>query len=498
MLDTVLLDNGKAYKIKAPTSIPATWDSFRSQLIAGTALLDIILNTDVGDNQGVDIVGTPLNVATLLTPAVAAALGVSATDPTVNDAFATLAAAFTKRADFSKSLALIIADALEDSTSPDFVLNRILDRLGTGDHVSGDWTYSSGQITVSSGTGAYYFDVYTAIPAYSYTEGAWTSNSSGSAGNPASHTITGSTAYSFDAATGTYSLTGTATTYTLNWDSEYTGVYNLYGLADGGRTLVLYKLWNEADTEVRWSVESKGSTSALDSYTKGTYLYTIEGGGSDYPADGEQGGKWYVKGDAVGTTDTATATLGSWALDADCNRVLAYFKATTTGICSLTYQASLDNGTTWYEIENAKIADCSPGSTLKLRAIASFRQERHDPATDLVGYIVSNTDGSVSTDPNYTTSDLIPVYSNSVTFSTTGSTTQNWRWRCALYDSNGDFISCPVNAASTNPNRSTTVNTTGAAYVRIMFLTGITASLLDAGSGSATISGYGAACLEAE
>lgn len=44
MKDTVIKGNGKSRSIKAPTDMPATFEEWRTQLLAGTATLDIGLN----------------------------------------------------------------------------------------------------------------------------------------------------------------------------------------------------------------------------------------------------------------------------------------------------------------------------------------------------------------------------------------------------------------------------------------------------------------------
>ena len=55
MKDTVIKGNGKSRSIKAPTDMPATFEEWRTQLLAGTATLDIGLNA-----AGCDVVGTAL------------------------------------------------------------------------------------------------------------------------------------------------------------------------------------------------------------------------------------------------------------------------------------------------------------------------------------------------------------------------------------------------------------------------------------------------------
>lgn len=81
MKDTVIKGNGKSRSIKAPTDIPATFEEWRTQLLAGTATLDIGLNA-----AGCDVVGTALTKANLLSDTTKSALELSGSDPTVNDA----------------------------------------------------------------------------------------------------------------------------------------------------------------------------------------------------------------------------------------------------------------------------------------------------------------------------------------------------------------------------------------------------------------------------
>lgn len=81
MKDTVIKGNGKSRSIKAPTDMPATFEEWRTQLLAGTATLDIGLNA-----AGCDVVGTAMSKANLLSDITKSALELSGSDPTVNDA----------------------------------------------------------------------------------------------------------------------------------------------------------------------------------------------------------------------------------------------------------------------------------------------------------------------------------------------------------------------------------------------------------------------------
>lgn len=81
MKDTVIKGNGKSRSIKAPTDMPETFEEWRTQLLAGTATLDIGLNA-----AGCDVVGTPLTKANMLSDTTKSALELTGSDPTVNDA----------------------------------------------------------------------------------------------------------------------------------------------------------------------------------------------------------------------------------------------------------------------------------------------------------------------------------------------------------------------------------------------------------------------------
>lgn len=87
MKDTTIKGNGKSSIIRAPSDMPATFEEWRQQLIAGNGYLDVVLNTDTtGANAGCDVVGTPLSKANLLSDTTKSALELSGSDPTVNDA----------------------------------------------------------------------------------------------------------------------------------------------------------------------------------------------------------------------------------------------------------------------------------------------------------------------------------------------------------------------------------------------------------------------------
>ena len=81
MKDTVIKGTGTSRKLKAPATMPETFDEWRNQLLAGTATVDISLNP-----AGCDVVGTALTKETLLKDTTKAALELSQSDPTVDDA----------------------------------------------------------------------------------------------------------------------------------------------------------------------------------------------------------------------------------------------------------------------------------------------------------------------------------------------------------------------------------------------------------------------------
>lgn len=86
MKDTSIKGNGKSSIIRAPSDMPATFEEWRSQLLEGKGYLDIGLNTELGDNAGCDIIGTPLNKSNLLSDTTKSSLQLNGEDPTVNDA----------------------------------------------------------------------------------------------------------------------------------------------------------------------------------------------------------------------------------------------------------------------------------------------------------------------------------------------------------------------------------------------------------------------------
>lgn len=81
MKDTIIKGDGTSRTLKAPTTMPESYEEWRSQLLAGTATMDISLN-----RAGCTVVGTPQNKANLLSDTTKTALKLSQSDPTVNDA----------------------------------------------------------------------------------------------------------------------------------------------------------------------------------------------------------------------------------------------------------------------------------------------------------------------------------------------------------------------------------------------------------------------------
>lgn len=88
MKDTVIKDNGKSRSIKAPADMPETFEEWRTQLLAGTATLDIGLNA-----AGCDVIGTALTKANMLSDTTKSALKLTGDNPTVNDALYALSSA---------------------------------------------------------------------------------------------------------------------------------------------------------------------------------------------------------------------------------------------------------------------------------------------------------------------------------------------------------------------------------------------------------------------
>jgi hypothetical protein len=86
MKDGIIRGEGNSRLLRSPATIPATFAEFRAALIAGTLPVDLLYNAN-----GWNVQGTPLNKASLLTDAVAEALGLESDDPTVAEALGVLA-----------------------------------------------------------------------------------------------------------------------------------------------------------------------------------------------------------------------------------------------------------------------------------------------------------------------------------------------------------------------------------------------------------------------
>ena len=88
MKNRIITNTGNSNRVKMGISSSMTWEQFRSQAIAGTLPADINATTD---GTGTSQVGTPLTADNLLANATATALGLTGSDPTVDDAFEVIA-----------------------------------------------------------------------------------------------------------------------------------------------------------------------------------------------------------------------------------------------------------------------------------------------------------------------------------------------------------------------------------------------------------------------
>lgn len=88
MQDRIILGNGKANNIKFNLAGINSWEQFVAANAAGTLQADVTYNND---GTGTSVIGTLLNKANLLTDATAASLGVTSSDPTIEEAFKALA-----------------------------------------------------------------------------------------------------------------------------------------------------------------------------------------------------------------------------------------------------------------------------------------------------------------------------------------------------------------------------------------------------------------------
>lgn len=373
MLDFIPKGTGNSRILKSVSNFASLYPTY-ADFIAALAAAGIPIDLAGVNSAGYNQLGTPLNVANLLSPEAVSALKIKTLDPTVNDAFLTIANQWASRNDFAKALVLSIADGLNDSNVPDMVCNRVLDRLATNDNVSGDWNYSSGKISVSSGNSSYYFDVYTVITVTPYSEDPnWTGSEPRQEAYSGSLSITGAPTYSFDPSTGKYSIDSTTVdSPSLNYDAEDPNGYIRYDISNGGQTLVEYHLYNYEDWAVFIDTRTKGSIAGTPTYSKGNYIQTITAGQNDYPVDGKQGDYWYVRGGQAPGINTATAELGPFSLTENCDRAVPYFAESKSGNVSVSYQISFNNGVDWNDAKNGKMVSGQFGDQLLLRAIAKF------------------------------------------------------------------------------------------------------------------------------
>lgn len=87
MKNRIITNTGNSTKVKMGIDSSMTWEQFRAAAIAGNLPADIVATTN---GTGTSQVGTPLTADTLLKDATATALGVTSSDPTVNEAFESL------------------------------------------------------------------------------------------------------------------------------------------------------------------------------------------------------------------------------------------------------------------------------------------------------------------------------------------------------------------------------------------------------------------------
>lgn len=85
MKDTIIKGDGTSRRLRAPADMPNTYAEWRQQVINGDATMDIVL-----DENGVDVMGTPLNKSTLLSDSTKTAIGLLQEDPTIDNALFTL------------------------------------------------------------------------------------------------------------------------------------------------------------------------------------------------------------------------------------------------------------------------------------------------------------------------------------------------------------------------------------------------------------------------
>lgn len=131
MKDTIIKGDGTSRKLKAPASMPESFAAWREQLLAGTATVDLALN-----EEGCEVVGTPISKANLLADAVKSALGLTGADPTVSEALGALSDGErfsfqvgdikqTARATLGEKWALCNGDAVTKTETPEYYATRL-------------------------------------------------------------------------------------------------------------------------------------------------------------------------------------------------------------------------------------------------------------------------------------------------------------------------------------------------------------------------------------
>lgn len=254
------------------------------------------------------------------------------------------------------------------------MVNAFAENSGMAD--LGGWAYSTSDknISVTSDTSGtdYYYSRYT------YTQGATTYSQgtdtlTDSRTGSGKYEISGKPNYSFDAASGVYSLGGTTQTEWAYPDNDDVDVY-LYELADAGATLISYHLYADGDF-VYLETYERGSVASTPAPVKGSLVDTITAGANQYPLDGVSGSYWYVRGEMVpGAGSTVEATTSTYTLASECSRVLLYAIDSTTDADngSVLYQVSLDGGANYNDAAIGQTVECTPGNSLVIRILAAF------------------------------------------------------------------------------------------------------------------------------
>lgn len=154
MTDTIIKGTGNSRTLKTPTTLPATWEEARAQLIAGTFPVDIGALVAAGVQQQ----GMPLTKANLLSDATGTKLGLAST-ATPNDALDVLASHYGTCSTAAATAAKVV-------TLSGF-------KLATGAVIAVKFTYANTAASPTlnvNGTGAKSIAVYGSTAAGS---GAW-------------------------------------------------------------------------------------------------------------------------------------------------------------------------------------------------------------------------------------------------------------------------------------------------------------------------------------